>query len=81
MKLLLMIVLLATAATVQAQYHYTTSNGTVIITGYAGTGGVVSIPNAINGLPVTRIGNEAFYGCTNLIRVTVPESVTGEAVQ
>ena len=72
-----MLVLLATVVTVQAQYQYATSNGSVIVTGYSGTGGVVIIPSAINGLPVSRIANEAFYGCTNLTRVTVPESVTG----
>jgi len=46
-------------AAVQAQFTYTTNNGTITITGYAGSGGVgaVTIPGTINGLPVTSIGN------------------------
>jgi hypothetical protein len=36
----------------------------------------VSIPNVINGYPVTRIGNSAFGNCTSLTSVTIPSSVT-----
>ena len=36
----------------------------------------VTIPDTINGLPVTSIGDEAFYGCTSLTSVTIPDSVT-----
>ena len=41
-------------------YFYTTNNGTVTITGYIGNGGAVTIPNTINGLPVSSIGDSAF---------------------
>ena len=33
------------------------------------------IPSTYEGLPVTGIGNSAFYGCTNLSSVTIPDSV------
>jgi hypothetical protein len=52
------------------------SNNTVTITGYAGSGGAVIIPDTINNLPVTSIGSNAFYGCTSLTSVTIPAGVT-----
>jgi BspA type Leucine rich repeat region (6 copies) len=58
-------------------YDYSTDNGTITITGYTGSGGDVTIPNTINGLPVTVIGNTAFYFSTNLTSVTIPNSVLG----
>ena len=60
MKLLLL--LLTLPAVVQAQFNYTTNNGTITITGYTGPGGAVAIPDTINGLPVTSIGDYAFGG-------------------
>ena len=45
---------------VEAQFNYTTTNGTITITGYTGSGGAVTIPDTINGLPVTSIGDWAF---------------------
>jgi hypothetical protein len=50
--------LLTLPAVVQAQFTYTTNNGTITITKYTGPGGVVDIPATINGLPVTCIGGE-----------------------
>ena len=58
--LLLLLLLLALPAVVQAQFTYTTTNGTITITGYTGPGGWVTIPSTINGLPVTSIGDYAF---------------------
>ena len=45
---------------VQAQFSYTSNNGTITITGYNGAGGAVIIPNSLAGLPVTSIGEWAF---------------------
>lgn len=36
---------------------------------------VLSLPEAYNGLPVTDIGENAFYECTRLINVKIPDSV------
>jgi hypothetical protein len=58
-------------------YLYTTNAAnTLTITGYIGSGGAVDIPSTINGLTVTSIGEEAFYGCWSPTSVTIPSSVT-----
>ncbi len=36
---------------------------------------ILRIPEKVSGLPVTRISNFAFLGCTNLIHLTIPDSV------
>jgi hypothetical protein len=38
--------------------------------------GELVIPTEIEGLPVTRIGNQAFYDCRRLTSITIPSSVT-----
>src|SRR5258708_23541 len=75
-NIILALALLALPAVVQAQFNYTTNNGAITITGFTGPGGDVTIPDTINGLPVTSIGGSAFDHCTSLTTVTIPNSVT-----
>ena len=81
-RLLPLLLLLALPAVVQAQdYTYTTNeDNTITITKYTGSGGVVTIPDTISGLPVTSIGNYAFYQCSSLTSVTMSTNVTSIGV-
>src|SRR5665213_2811651 len=69
------LLLLALSIAAQAQFTYTTNNGTITITGYTGPGGDVTIPATINGYPVTSIGNFAFSYCSSLTSVTIPNGI------
>lgn len=55
-------------------------NGTVIISGLADksiiNNGLLEIPEKIDGIPVTEIGNAAFYSVIEIEEVSIPESVT-----
>lgn len=41
-----------------------------------GSSGAISIPPVLGGYPVRNIGVEAFYECTKLTSITIPDSVT-----
>jgi hypothetical protein len=58
---LLWAVLLALPAATQAQFIFTTNDGTITITDYIGSGGDVTIPDTTNGLPITGIAEDAFF--------------------
>ena len=64
------------SAGAHAQFITGTSNNQITIVSYTGTGGVVTVPDTINGLPVTSIGASAFFASTGLTSVTIPSSVT-----
>ena len=66
---------LCSSVTRPVEFSYTTNNGTITITGYTSPGGPLAIPSTINGLPVTSIGNSAFFNCPRLTSVTIPNSV------
>lgn len=75
---LLLLSLLSTASLADTfgDFTYTTNANFATITGYTGPGGNITIPDVIEGKPVTRIGNYAFANNTNLTNVTIPNSVT-----
>ena len=66
----------ALPSSLEAQFSYVTNNGSILITGYSGPGGAVTIPSSITGLPVTGIGNNVFKQNFNLTSVTIPNTVT-----
>jgi hypothetical protein len=76
-NLFLALALLGWVQAAQAQFTYMTNSGAITITGDTNipVNGVVVIPNTINDLTVTSIGDEAFIGST-LTSVTIPDSVT-----
>lgn len=51
-------------------------DGAAKIIGYNGNDAYVTIPSVINGYTVTSIGDCAFYNCTSLTSITIPNSVT-----
>ena len=67
---------LAATAQQSGDFTYSSDGSAITITGYTGPGGAVTIPDTIIGLPVTTIGNTAFYDKTSLTNVTIPGSVT-----
>jgi hypothetical protein len=63
--------------TIPAGLEWKAEGSGVTITAYTGNASAVNIPERINGLPVTAIGYEAFYGCdSSLSSVVIPSSVT-----
>jgi hypothetical protein len=75
-KLLSIVFFLSLPVLAQAQYIFTTnSDGSLNIEQYTGPGGAVVIPNTTNGLPITSIGNLAFFNNSTLTSVTVGTNV------
>ena len=55
---------------------YEEVQGGIAITGVKNCGAEVVIPSEINGKPVVKIGERAFFECTSLTSVVIPNSVT-----
>ncbi len=64
-------------AVMQVRFTYAVnSDNTATLTGYSGAGGSLALPSSLENHPVTGIGFGAFFGCTNLTAVTIPDGVT-----
>ena len=59
----------------RAQFILSTNVGAITISGYTGSGGAVTIPGSLNGLPVIGIGDRAFQYVPALTGITIPDSV------
>jgi hypothetical protein len=57
-------------------YSILGNNAEVSVTGYIGSGGALTIPATLGGLPVTDIGISAFQNKTLLTGVVIPDTVT-----
>jgi hypothetical protein len=73
-SLLTLACLLAVPAT--AQVNYAVSGGSAYVTSSPNASGNIVIASTYQGKPVTSIGYSAFYNCTSLTNVTIPNSVT-----
>lgn len=61
---------------VETAYEYKVVNGSHIeITKYLGNSSKVIIPEIIDGLPVKRIGNNAFANCTSIKEIIIPNTI------
>ena len=73
------IISLPTSAATYGDLTYTISNGKVTITDCKTEVTEVVIPSTIEGYPVTSIGDVAFYNCTLLESIIIPNSITSIA--
>ena len=69
--------LMVSAAT-SGIYTYTVTNGKATITDCRTVAsGAIDIPSTLEGYNVTSIGDRAFFDCTSLTSITIPNCVTG----
>lgn len=66
----------ASAATSDDFVYEVLNDGTAEITGYSGSTETLTIPSELDGYTVTSLGRRAFYKCTSLTSVVIPDSVT-----
>jgi len=81
-KLPLLLLLSALPAVAPAQFTYTTNgDGSLNLSRYSGSAGTVVIPNTTNGLPVTSIGDTAFFEATSLTNVIIGTNIVSIGYQ
>lgn len=75
---ILLIFLRATAveAGQYLDFSYTFAGANVGITKYTGPGGLVTIPDTIEEMPVTSVSGGTFYKCATLTQIVLPNGVT-----
>jgi len=56
-------------------YRLSEDGKSYAVAGYTDIGEEVTVPADINGLPVTELGNSAFYNATELRRISLPNTV------
>ena len=61
---------------IRDDFSYSVSDGEVTLTKCKKTISEAIIPEEVNGLPVTRIGDHAFQNCTKLTSISLPQSLT-----
>ncbi len=64
----------AAGAVVTGDFEYETSNGELVLTKYAGSGGKVTIPSSVGGKDVVRLEDSAFAE-SDITGVSIPGSV------
>jgi len=57
-------------------WQYTDNGTTITITRYLGSESIITIPESIDGKPVTSIGDSAFHHNNSLTSVVIPNGVT-----
>lgn len=60
----------------EGNFTYSVYDGEATLTGCIDATGDIVIPETLGGYPVTRIGDQAFENCENLVSVKIPEGVT-----
>lgn len=58
-----------------SDFIYASNGSEIQINGYSGPGGIIVIPSEIDGLPVTRIAQKAFYDVDNMTGLILPETL------
>lgn len=73
-------VLAASSAAVYAaeepNFTYTIINGEATVIGYTGEPVYIEIPDTLEGCPVTQLRDNAFFNCSSLRQISLPQSVT-----